>query len=93
MADFFFYWSEAGSDGRMRFQKERYWNIETRLKRWVKNQYSVADATSALRLKRLKKKEPELTAKRDDNNARLEQEIAERKASAVSYEEWLKMKK
>jgi hypothetical protein len=93
VADFFFYWSEAGSDGRMRFQKERYWNIETRLKRWVKNQYSVADATSALRLKRLKKKEPELTAERDDNNARLEQEIAERKASAVSYEEWLKMKK
>ena len=92
VADFFFYWSEAGSDGRMRFQKERYWNIETRLKRWVKNQYSVADATSALRLKRLKKKEPELTAERDDNNARLEQEIAERKASAVSYEDYLKMK-
>ena len=37
-------------------------------------------------------KEPELTVERDDNNARLEQEIAERKASAVSYEEWLKMK-
>ena len=95
VADFFFYWSEAGSDGRMRFQKERYWNIETRLKRWVKNQYSVADATSAIRLKRLTKKEPEqkaVAAKREEDNARLEQEIEARKAGAVSYEEWLKMK-
>ena len=33
-----------------------------------------------------------IATKRAEDNARLEQEIAERKASAVSYEEYLKMK-
>ena len=34
----------------------------------------------------------EEAAKREEDNARLEQEIAARKAGAVSYEEYLKMK-
>jgi len=94
LADFYNYWSEVNEQtGKMRFKEQRYWNTERRLKRWMNTSYSVENTASALRLKRLTKKEPELTAERDDNNARLEQEIAERKASAVSYEEWLKMKK
>ena len=94
LADFYNYWSEVNEQtGKMRFKEQRYWNTERRLKRWMNNSYSAENTASALRLKRLKKKEPELTAERDDNNARLEQEIAERKAGAVSYEEWLKMKR
>lgn len=92
VADFYYYWSEASKRGTMRFQRQKYWDTEKRLKRWCKNQYSSDITSAALRLERLKKKEPERTTEREDENARLEQEIAERKRNAVSYEEYLKMK-
>jgi hypothetical protein len=34
---FFRHWSEPDQNGRMRFQKEPFWDIETRLERWVEN--------------------------------------------------------
>ena len=100
LADFYQFWSEENPEtGKMRFQEEKYWNIETRLKRWVKNQYSVADAVAATRMKRLRKKESEVATQqqaiaqeRQDDNVRLEQEIEERKRNAVSYNDWLAMK-
>ena len=96
LADFYNYWSEVNEQtGKMRFKEQRYWNTERRLKRWMNTSYSVENTASALRLKRLTKKEPEqkaVAAKRDEDNARLEQEIEARKAGAVSYEEYLKMK-
>ena len=104
LADFYNYWSEADSDGKMRFQKESYWNTERRLKRWMNNSYSADNTAAAIRLKRTRKKQTQeesavnqreqaIAAKREEDNARLEQEIEARKAGAVSYEEWLKMKK
>lgn len=92
VADFYHYWSEASKRGTMRFERQKYWDTEKRLKRWVKTSYNVDNTAAALRLERLKKKEPERTTEREDENARLEQEIAERKRNAVSYEEYLKMK-
>ena len=92
VADFYQYWSEASKRGTMRYQRQKYWDTEKRLKRWCKNRYSSENTAAALRLERLKTKEPERTSEREDNNARLEQEIAERKRNAVSYEEYLKMK-
>ena len=92
---FFRHWSEPDQNGRMRFQKEPFWDIETRLERWVENPYSMADENAAERKKQLQKKtatSEQQAAEREDNNARLEQEIAERKRNAVSYEEYLKMK-
>ncbi len=92
---FFRHWSEPDQNGRMRFQKEPFWDIETRLERWVENPYSIADENAAERKKQLQKKSAaseQQAAEREDNNARLEQEIAERKRNAVSYEEYLKMK-
>ena len=61
--------------------------------------YSADNSAAALRLKRTQKKqasgssvaEQQAAAKRAEDNARLEQEIRERKAGAVSYEEYLKM--
>ena len=92
VADFYFYWTETSKRGTMRFERQKYWDTEKRLKRWVKNQYSVADAAAALRLERLRKKETEREPERKRNQQRLEQEIAERKRNAVSYEEYLRMK-
>ena len=100
LADFYNYWSEVNEQtGKMRFEEQRYWNTERRLKRWMNTSYSADNSAAALRLKRTQKKQaPSITAeqqaaaKRAEDNARLEQEIKERKASAVSYEEYLKMK-
>lgn len=41
MVDAFFdYWSETNDNGnKMRFEKEKTWNLEKRLARWAKNNY------------------------------------------------------
>lgn len=92
VTDFYYYWSETSKRGTMRFQRQKYWDTEKRLKRWCKNQYSSDITSAALRLERLRKKEPEREPERKRNQERLEQEIAERKRNAVSYEEYLRMK-
>ena len=99
LADFYNYWSEVNEKtGKMRFEKERYWNTERRLKRWMNTSYSADNSAAALRLKRTQKKQaPSSTveqlaaAKRAEDNEKLERESAERKAKAVSHEEYLKM--
>ena len=101
LADFYNYWSEVNEKtGKMRFEEQRYWNTERRLKRWMNTSYSADNSAAALRLKRTQKKQASgssaieqqaIAAKRAADNARLEQEIRERKAGAVSYEEYLKM--
>lgn len=101
--DFYNWWSEENEKGQMRFQTERYWNIDNRLKRWVKNKYSAENTAAAIRLKRAKKqqaveadaheRQQTVAKERTDDNARLEQEIEERKRNAVSYEEWLASKR
>ena len=92
VTDFYHYWSEASKRGTMRFQRQKYWDTEKRLKRWCKNRYSSENTAAALRLERLKKKAPETEPERKRKQERLEQEIAERKRNAVSYEEYLRMK-
>ena len=92
VTDFYHYWSEASKRGTMRFQRQKYWDTEKRLKRWCKNRYSSENTAAALRLERLRKKETEREPERKRNQERLEQEIAERKRNAVSYEESLRMK-
>ena len=101
LADFYNYWSEVNEKtGKMRFEEQRYWNTELRLKRWMNTSYSADNSAAALRLKRTQKKhapggsvaeQQAIAAKRAADNARLEQEIRERKAKAVSHEEYLKM--
>ena len=96
---FFYYWAEEDKrTGMMKYETLPSWNTRYRLAIWSKRSYEVDDQAAELRLAKAKgkqQKEPEqkaVAAKRDEDNARLEQEIAERKASAVSYEEYLKMK-
>ena len=102
LADFYNYWSEVNEQtGKMRFEEQRYWNTERRLKRWMNTSYSADNSAAALRLEREKKKtvkhvattveQQAIAAKRAEDNEKLEREIAERKAKAVSHEEYLKM--
>lgn len=86
VAAFYAHWTQRSpKTGRMMFEDEKYWNTETRLKRWVKNQYSVADATAALRLNRAKKKQEqeEVAAEQQRQQAAMrEQADAQREAQA-----------
>ena len=78
------------------------WDTEYRLTAWAQRSFNKNDEAAALRLEREKKKTAKqavntqelqtIAAKRAEDNEKLEREIAERKASAVSYEEYLKMK-
>ena len=95
LADFYNYWSQENPDtGKMRFEEQRYWNLDSRLKRWIKNQYAADNTAAAIRMKRLEKKQKQQTVAqtRQEDNERVWQEIEERKKGAVSREEWLAMK-
>jgi hypothetical protein len=95
---FFCYWAEeVKGTGLMLWETKRSWNMKLRLKAWSKKSFEFDAKAAALRLERAKAKatpkQPTIdAAEREEANARLEREIAERKASAVPYEEYLKMK-
>ena len=103
LADFFNYWSEENKkDGKMRFEKQRFWNIERRLKRWMNISYSVDNTAAALRLEKAKKgktkeqdsakQQQALVAQRDESNEQLFHAIEESKKKAISHEEYLAQK-
>ena len=95
---FFYYWAEEDKrSGLMKWETEKSWNTKYRLAIWSKRSFEVNDQAAALRLSKAKgkstSKQPTIdAAEREEANARLEREIAERKAAAVPYEEYLKMK-
>ena len=98
--DFYAYYSMPNKlSNKMRFEDLAYWDTAKLMHIWVNNPISKAKAAADIKLKRTKKTTAQAAensadaAEREDANARLEQEIAERKAGAVSYEEWLKIKK
>ena len=97
--DFYAYYSMPNKlSNKMRFEDLAYWDTAKLMHIWVNNPISKAKAAADIKLKRTKKTTAQAAensadaAEREDANARVEQEIAERKASAVSYEEYLKMK-
>jgi hypothetical protein len=103
LADFFNYWSEENKkDGKMRFEKQRFWNIERRLKRWMNISYSVDNTAAALRLEKAQKgkskeqatakQQQALVAQRDESNEQLFHAIEESKRNAISHEEYLAQK-
>ena len=104
VADFFHYWAEESQkSGKMLFEMERSWNTKFRLARWNNNQYTSATTAAAIRLRKTKKKEVQETtaieqqetvaAERQLAQQKLEQQQEESKQGAVSYEEWLRMRK
>ena len=103
LANFYNYWSEENpSNGKMRFQSKRYWNTKKRLDLWVKNQYSTDSVAASERLKKARgqqqkegdeeRRSKELAAEREEANTRLEEQIEQSKAGAVTREEWEAMK-
>ena len=101
--DFYYHWKQVDKKtGKRLFERKRCFDIDSQLRAWSKSEYTLSKETAALRLERAKGKNKQpvatttdqqaIAAKRAEDNARLEQEIKERKASAVSYEEYLKMK-
>ena len=104
LSGFYNYWSEENPrTGKMRYEDERHWNTERRLKRWVKNQYASADTAAALRLEKAQKgkskeqatakQQQAIVAQRDESNEQLFQAIEESKRNAISHEEYLAQKK
>ena len=95
---FFYYWAEEDKrSGLMKWETEKSWNTKYRLAIWSKRSFEVNDQAAALRLSKAKgkstPKQPSFdAAEREEANARLEREIAERKAAAVPYEEYLRQK-
>ena len=100
---FYYYWAEKVTGRRkMKMEVMTSWDTEYRLAAWSKRSFNKNDEAAALHLEREKKKTAKqaantaelqaIAAKRSEDNARLEREIAERKQGAVSYEEYLKMK-
>ena len=55
LSDFYNYWSEEDPKiGKMRFEKQRFWNTDRRLKRWINKSYASENTAAALRLERTK---------------------------------------
>ena len=100
---FYYYWAEKVTGRRkMKMEVMTSWDTEYRLAAWSKRSFNKNDEAAALHLEREKKKTAKqavntqelqaIAAKREEDNEKLEREIAERKQGAVSYEEYLKMK-
>ena len=105
LQDFFDHWGEESrTKGVLLFEKRTHWNLDSRLRKWSRDSQTLANAEAAERRNRRLKKQQQgdaavvakqqgQAARREEANARLEAEIEERKAGAVSYEEWKALKK
>ena len=104
---FFYYWAEEMEGlNMMKWEAEKAnksFNIKYRLGIWSKRSYETDDQAADIHLERVKGKksakaavntqeEQAIAAKRAEDNEKLEQEIAERKQGAVSYEEYIRQK-
>ena len=82
LSDFYNYWSEEDPKiGKMRFEKQRFWNTDGRLKRWINKSYASENTAAALRLERTKqnlsKKDAKAKSKEADS-AKQQQTAIER---------------
>jgi hypothetical protein len=103
--DFYAYWKMPNrKTWRMRFEDEEYWETEAQLYKFVNNPISKAKVAADLKLMRTKKPlasasaadsagHRAIAAEREAADAKRERELAESKKGAVSYEEYLKMKR
>ena len=82
LSDFYNYWSEVNEKtGMMRFEKQRFWNTERRIKRWMTTSYASENTASALRLEKTKQnlsKEKAKAKSKEADSAKQQQTAAER---------------
>ncbi len=95
---FFDWFSQENKRGtKMFFESIRFWNTEKRLKMWSESPTTLEQQNAAIRLEETKKrktkaaapveKQQVVAAQREAENLKREQEYAENKRKAVSYEE------
>ena len=103
VTNFYNYYSIVNpKTGKMRFEEETYWDTKKKLDLWVANPISAEISAATERAKKSRKKQQKEQAEttqqqlqavqREEANARLEAQIEQSKAGAVSYEEWKAMK-
>ena len=101
LADFFRHYSQKSqTTGKMMFEAEEYWTLDSRLELWMNNRHTADIAAASERLKKTRGKRAkdaeaegksrELAAQREEANARREQEREESKAGAVTMEEYIR---
>ena len=82
LSDFYNYWSEEDTQtNKMRFEKQRFWNTERRIKRWMNISYASTDTAAALRLERTKQnlsKEDAKAKSKEADTAKQQQTAIER---------------
>ena len=97
---FFCRWAQVDkTTGRMKFEDEKYWNLEPRLIEWMSNSYTLADDAAATRHTKARGKQQkegdeerrskDMAAEREAANARREREHEAAKAGAVTMEEYI----
>ncbi len=98
LTDFFNYWSEEDrTKGRMRYEGQRYWNLEKRLARYMNMKYSADDTAAAIRLRKAKRKlaeeqgaasqQQQAAEERQKQQQALEQQAADSRRDASTMEE------
>lgn len=99
LTDFYNYWSEESHHaGKMRFECQRFWNLEKRLARWMNIKYAADDTAAAIRLRKAKKKQAEEIAtasqqqqaaeEREKQQRALEQQAEERRRGSETTAEY-----
>ena len=92
LTDFFNYWSETTKKtGKMRYEAQRFWNLEKRLARWMQNQITNEIAGSAIRLEKTKAKQAAATTEADKQKrvaAERQQQDARREAEQEHEMYW-----
>ena len=98
LTDFFNYWSEeTRTTKRMRYEGQRYWDIEKRLKRWMASKYTSDKTAAAIRLRKAKRKlaeeqgaasqQQQAAEERQKQQQALEQQAEDSRRDASTMEE------
>lgn len=77
LADFYHYWSEENPrTGKMRFEGKRYWNLDSRLERWMNTSYCSDNTAAEIRLDRTRKRQAKESADNEQQQAIAKQQQA-----------------
>ena len=102
LENFFCHWGqEVNGTGLMLWETKKSWSLRLRLRAWSKKSFQLNDKAAALRLEREKRKmtkqqtantaeQQAIAAKREQDNARLEQEMEESKQNQMLTDEYLR---
>ena len=101
LADFYRYWSEENPrTGKMKFEGKRYWNLDSRLERWMNTSYCSDNTAAEIRLDRTRKRQAKesavsdqqqaIAAEREAENQQRELALEQSRQNSISLEEYAK---